>query len=70
MTPSRSLVFTMLVLVVLVIVFPLIATGQTFRGSINGSVTYACGAVIPGSKITATAVATPVVRNTVSSSAG
>src|SRR5580658_7682600 len=70
MTPSRSLVFVMLVLVVLVIVFPLIATGQTFRGSINGTVTDASGAVIPGARITATDVATQVVRNTVSSGAG
>jgi hypothetical protein len=60
----------MLVLVVLAIAFPPIATGQTFRGSINGTVTDASGAVIPGARITATDVATEVVRNTVSSGAG
>jgi hypothetical protein len=60
----------MLVLVVLAIAFPPIATGQTFRGSINGTVTDASGAVIPGARITATDVATQVVRNTVSSGAG
>jgi len=43
---------------------------QTFRGSINGSVTDTSGAVIPGAKVTATDVATSVVRDTVSSGAG
>lgn len=43
---------------------------QTFRGSINGTVTDTSGAVIPGAKVTATDVATAVVRDTVSSGAG
>jgi len=43
---------------------------QTFRGSINGSVTDTSGAVIPGAKVTATDVATSAVRETVSSGAG
>jgi Carboxypeptidase regulatory-like domain len=47
---------------------PLLA--QTFRGSINGAVTDPSGAVIPGAKVTATDVATSVVRDTVSSRAG
>jgi hypothetical protein len=70
MPASRSLIFAALVLVVLAIAFPLIATGQTFRGSINGTVTDTSGAVIPGAKVTATDVATAVVRDTVSSGAG
>jgi Carboxypeptidase regulatory-like domain len=47
---------------------PLLA--QTFRGSINGSITDISGAAIPGAKVTATDVATAVVRDTVSSGAG
>ncbi len=47
---------------------PLLA--QTFRGSINGTVTDSSGAVIPGVKVTATDTATAAVRDTVSSSAG
>ncbi|MGA2849890.1 MAG: TonB-dependent receptor [Terracidiphilus sp.] len=43
---------------------------QTFRGSINGTVTDSSGAVIPGAKITATDTATAAVHETVSSGAG
>ena len=43
---------------------------QTFRGNINGTITDPSGAVIPGAKVTATDVATGVVRDTVSSGAG
>ncbi len=43
---------------------------QTFRGGINGTITDASGAVIPGAKVTATDTATAVVRDTVSSSGG
>jgi len=44
--------------------------GQTFRGSINGTVTDTSGAVIPGAKVTATDTATSAARVTVSSGAG
>jgi len=47
---------------------PLLA--QTFRGSINGTVTDSSGAVIPGAKVTATDVSTAASRDTVSSGAG
>ncbi len=47
---------------------PLMA--QTFRGSINGTITDPSGAVIAGAKVTATDVATAVVQNTVSSGGG
>ena len=70
MPASRSLVFARLMFVVLAIAFPLIATGQTFRGGINGTITDTSGAVIPGAKVTATDVATAVVRETVSTGAG
>lgn len=43
---------------------------QTFRGSINGTITDPSGAVVPGAKVTATDVATGVVRDTVTSAAG
>ena len=47
---------------------PLLA--QTFRGSINGTITDTSGAVLPGAKVTATDTATSAVRETVSSGAG
>ena len=43
---------------------------QTFRGSINGTVTDTSGAVVSAAKVTATDTATAVVRDTVSSGAG
>jgi outer membrane receptor protein involved in Fe transport len=46
------------------------AVAQTFRGSINGTITDPSGAVIPGATVTATDVSTSVVRDTVSSGAG
>jgi hypothetical protein len=46
------------------------ALAQTFRGSINGTITDPSGAVVPGAKVTAIDVATGVVRDTVSSAAG
>jgi hypothetical protein len=45
-------------------------SSQTFRGSINGTVTDTSGAVIPGAKVTATDTATATVHETVSSGAG
>ena len=45
-------------------------SSQTFRGSINGTVTDTSGAVIPGARITATDTATATVHETVSSGAG
>jgi outer membrane receptor protein involved in Fe transport len=47
-----------------------LGSAQTFRGSINGTVTDTSGAVIPGAKVTATDVATAAVRDTISSGAG
>jgi hypothetical protein len=46
------------------------STAQTFRGGINGTITDASGAVVPGARITATDSATAVVRDTISSSGG
>jgi len=43
---------------------------QTFRGTINGTVTDPSGAVVSGAKVTATDTATKVTHNTVSSGAG
>jgi hypothetical protein len=57
-------------LLVLWTLFSLPLLAQTFRGSINGTVTDSSGAVIPGAKVTATDVATAAVRDTVSSGAG
>ena len=59
-----------LALVALPLLISASSLAQTFRGSINGTVTDPSGAVIPGAKVTATDVATAVVRDTVSSGAG
>ena len=50
--------------------FSITVSAQTFRGSINGTVTDSSGAVIPGAKITATDTATAAAHETVSSGAG
>ncbi len=57
-----------LLVVLLLVSAPALA--QTFRGSINGTITDPSGAVVPGAKVTATDVATGVVRDTVASAAG
>src|SRR5271168_3052328 len=57
-------------LLVLLALFSVPVLAQTFRGSINGTITDSSGAVIPGAKVTATDVATAAVRDTVSSGAG
>ena len=60
-------------LLTLFVLFSLFSTSlpaQTFRGSINGTVTDSSGAVIPGAKVTATDVSTAAARETVSSGAG
>jgi outer membrane receptor protein involved in Fe transport len=57
-------------LVALLLLLPFPALAQTFRGTINGSVTDASGAVIPGAKIVAINVATSASYQTVSSGAG
>jgi hypothetical protein len=45
-------------------------SSQTFRGSINGTITDPSGAAVAGAKVTATDTATAAVRDTVSSGAG
>lgn len=70
MPSSRSKALALLVLAVLALAFQPLAVSQTFRGSINGTITDPSGAVVPGARVTATDVATAVVRNTVSSGAG
>ncbi|MGA2049254.1 MAG: TonB-dependent receptor [Terracidiphilus sp.] len=57
-------------LLALLALFSVPSLAQTFRGSINGTVTDTSGAVIPAAKVTATDVATAAVRDTVSSGAG
>jgi hypothetical protein len=61
-------VFPALLALLLLVSAPALA--QTFRGSINGTITDPSGAVVPGARVTATDVATGVVRDTVSSGAG
>jgi outer membrane receptor protein involved in Fe transport len=57
-------------LTALALMFSMPVCAQTFRGTINGSVTDPSGAVVPGAKVTATDSATSAVRTTVSSGAG
>lgn len=47
-----------------------IAFGQTITGSVNGTVTDASGAALPGAKVTATNVQTNVSNTTQTSSSG
>ncbi len=47
-----------------------LAGAQTFRGSINGSVTDSSGAIVVGAEVVATGSSTGVAHKTVSSSAG
>jgi hypothetical protein len=56
--------------VIMSVLLALPSHAQTFRGSINGTVTDSSGAVIPNVKVTVTDVGTTVVRSTVSSGAG
>jgi len=58
------------VLLALLSLMSVVSPAQTFRGSINGTITDPSGAVVPGAKITATDVSTGAVRDTVSSGAG
>ena len=66
----RLSIFLILILAAGLSILPGTLSSQTFRGSINGTVTDTSGAVIPGAKVTATDVATSAVRDTVSSNAG
>jgi hypothetical protein len=58
------------ILLALLLLSSVSSLAQTFRGSINGTITDPSGAVIPGAKVTATEVATAAVRETVASGAG
>src|SRR5713101_275230 len=55
-------------LLVLLLVVP--ASAQTFRGSINGTVTDPSGASVPGAAVKATEAATNIEHTTVTSSEG
>jgi len=66
---KSSLIMASVLLTVLAL-FSVSSPAQTFRGSINGTVTDTSGAVIPGAKVTATDTATAAVHETVSSGAG
>jgi hypothetical protein len=70
---SRRFARTLLSLFLLVtalLAVPLVLSGQTFRGGINGTVTDQSGAVVPSATVTATETATNTSFSTVSSSAG
>ena len=58
------------VLLSLLLLFSVSSLAQTFRGTINGTVTDPSGAVVPGAKVTAIDSATAAVRTTISSGAG
>ncbi len=60
----------LLAAVLLVLLFVVSANAQTFRGSINGTVTDPSGASVPGATIKATETATNIDHTTVTSSEG
>ncbi|WP_263352691.1 TonB-dependent receptor domain-containing protein [Acidicapsa acidisoli] len=66
----KSWLKTFSVLLALLSLFSVPLLAQTFRGSINGTVTDSSGAVVPGAKVTATDVSTAAGRDTVTSGAG
>ena len=70
MRQNRRLVQAFSALLALLLLLSVPSLAQTFRGSINGTITDPSGAVVPGAKVTATDVSTGVVRDTVSSGAG
>ncbi len=59
-----------LFLVAILLLAPLTAMAQTFRGGINGTVTDPSGAIVAGATVEATNTATSVVLKTVTSSGG
>ena len=68
--PTRGVFAAFLVLWAALIFTGMTASGQTFRGGINGVVTDQSGAVVPGAIVEAVDAATGVSHKTVSSSAG
>src|SRR5215469_1786912 len=50
--------------------FSMAVNAQTFRGTINGTVTDTSGAVVPNAQVKATEVATNIDHNTVTTSDG
>src|SRR5215471_14231043 len=67
----RSEAMKRLFLVVLAILtFAIAISAQTFRGTINGTVTDATGAFVPNAQVKATETATNIDRNTVTTSDG
>ena len=57
-------------LLLILLLLPLTSPAQSFRGGINGTVTDASGAVVPGASIIATNEGTQIARNATSSSGG
>jgi len=70
MKAKRQRLETFLALVALLVLVSVPAPAQTFRGSINGTITDPSGSVIPGAKVMATDVGTAAVYQTVSSGGG
>src|SRR6267143_1396764 len=62
----KRLVFAILVVLSLAVA----ANAQTFRGSINGTVTDPSGAVVPNAQVKATETATGIDHNTITTSEG
>jgi len=60
----------LLVLFLLALAFVVTTNAQTFRGSINGTVTDPSGASVPGATVKATETATNIEHTTVTSSEG
>src|SRR5215467_15658436 len=56
--------------VLAILIFAIALNAQTFRGTINGTVTDPSGAVVPNAQVKATEVATNIDHNTVSTSDG
>lgn len=61
---------TFFILLSLFTILPSLSLSQTFRGTINGTITDPSGAAVAGAKVRATDVNTRAIRDTISSGGG
>jgi len=68
--PAHSLLSYFGLTLLLALLFPMLTSAQTFRGTILGTVTDASGAAVPGATITITNTDTGLIRTTTTSGDG
>ncbi len=68
--PARALISHLGLTLLLALLFPMLTSAQTFRGTILGTVTDASGAAVPGATVAITNTDTGLVRTTTTSGDG